>query len=671
MKHHLHFRIITVLTVIILSLFSQSANAQAKGSALVTTAVTIQTAESVEVGGSSEVLVQLTSSIGQPISDQPIEFWMDGVLERRGRTDATGSVSIKIKRDVVGTYALTAIFKGSPLLALATSKATTELVVVPAIIEIQTIPPLPNIKFSLDNQVFSSNAEGIARIEVEKGGMYRLELLTSEFADTNMQMEFSRWADDTFVPYRDIEVPLGKPLQVGFEVSYQVSHTFVDRAGEPVDPARITSVTIKGSNGTTYTFEDNQPHWLLAGRVIRLNNGLEQTKILYSVIDVTIDGSNVVSKAQQRFYIEPNDVWSLKLLLYSARFFAVDALFRFPIGSGIEMEYPNGNVQTFLFDSTEEHFSQGLARGIYHVTVIGARGIAPPTPMALSRDQDVELLVLSYFDLGVMFSLGLSLALGLLYFGRPKIFIDLAAIPNRVVSVLRKKGLQPAGTLPYQASLLTLRTRLLATKRTFQIEMMPQFLRRLNLLQISLMPKHWATQVENSREAVLPYYLGRKETASQTVARPALVDVMRSAAVPAQVENLHPNEVAVMALDQVNDLMPMGTISAGEQQAEVSSPAVPTVEAAVPLPAPHVAESVQSADQSEGMRASRTEEISTSAATEIVPACQACGSLELVKHGTNRRGQQQYRCKTCGTSNVFGSEPARKRRRKKSVVNLS
>ena len=113
---------------------------------------------------------------------------------------------------------------------------------------------------------------------------------------------------------------------------------------------RITSITLKGSNGTTYTFEDNLPHWLPAGRVIRLNNGLEQTKILYSIISVVIDGSNVVSQAQQRFFVNPNDVWTVKLLLYKARFTARDALFRFPIGSGIRMEYPDGEVESFSFN---------------------------------------------------------------------------------------------------------------------------------------------------------------------------------------------------------------------------------------------------------------------------------------------------------------------------------
>jgi hypothetical protein len=255
-------------------------------------------------------------------------------------------------------------------------------------------------------------------------------------------MDFGRWGDDVFKPFRDIEVPLNKTLDIGFEVSYQVSHTFVDLSDRPVDNSRVTSVTLKGSNGTTYTFDDHDPHWIPAGRVIRLNNGLQETKILYSVINVMIDGSNVVSQAQQRFYVNPNDVWSVKLLLYKANFTARDALFGFPIGTGINMEYPDGNIKTYSFDTGKGYEIDGLARGIYRVTVTGAKGYAPATPIALSRDQDVELMVFSYVDIGVLLSIGLLLSLGLLLFGRPYVFTETIAVGSRILSQGRR--LKPA-----------------------------------------------------------------------------------------------------------------------------------------------------------------------------------------------------------------------------------
>jgi len=38
--------------------------------------------------------------------------------------------------------------------------------------------------------------------------------------------------------------------------------------------------------------------------------------------------------------------------------------------------------------------------------------------------------------------------------------------------------------------------------------------------------------------------------------------------------------------------------------------------------------------------------------------CRVCESTNIIKNGTNRRGQQQYHCKDCGTYRVL--EPKRK-----------
>ncbi len=463
MRTAIFFRVFTVFTVITVSLSSFVTAAKAYGSATVGTTLTIEPPISASVGNPAVVVLHLVSSKGTPVVNQRVDLLVDGVRERTARTDTSGNVSIKVRRDEAGTYKLQAIFKGSKLPSLGSSKASADLVIKPETIEIHTTPSLPDIKFSLDGQVFTSDDYGVARIDVEKAGTYHLELLPIETKDANIQMNFGRWGDDVFKPSRDIEVPLNKSLDIGFEVSYQVSQTFIDLSNRPVDPSRITSATLKGSNGTTYTFEDHEPHWIPAGRVIRLNNGLQETKILYSIISVMIDGSNVVSQAQQRFYVNPNDVWTVKLLLYKANFTARDALFGFPIGSGIQMEYPDGDVQSYSFDPDEGYAIDGLARGIYRVTVTGAKGYAPATPIALSRDQDVELLVFSYVDIGVLLSVGLLLSLGLLLFGRPYILTEAIAIGSRLMPGRRR--LKPAIQPQFFNKLIALRSRILPGRK--------------------------------------------------------------------------------------------------------------------------------------------------------------------------------------------------------------
>jgi len=430
--------IFTVFTGILISLFSFVSTAGALGSATVGTAMTIKPPVSVSVGNPAIVVIHLVSSKGEPVVNQPVELLVNGKRERRARTDADGNASIRVRRDEAGTYTLRATFNGSKLPSLGSSNASADLVIKPEIIEIHTTPSMSDIEFSLDGQVFASDDYGVARIEVERAGTYHLEILPVEVENSDIQMEFGRWGDEAFTSSRDIVVPVNEPLEVGFDVHYQVSQTFIDLEDEPVDPARVTSITYKGSNGATFTFEDTGPHWLPAGRVLRRSNGLEEAKILYSVISIVIDGTNVVSQAQQRFYANPNDLWTIQVLLYSARFTARDALFGFPIGTGIRMEYPDSEVETYSFDPEEGFAIEGLARGIYRVTVTGADGYAPPTPIALSRDQNVELMVFSYVDIGVLLGVGLLLSVGLLLFGRPYLVGNTVASGRRIISGRRR-----------------------------------------------------------------------------------------------------------------------------------------------------------------------------------------------------------------------------------------
>jgi predicted RNA-binding Zn-ribbon protein involved in translation (DUF1610 family) len=638
MKHYQFFRVFTVLSVAALSLFAFAFAAQAMGTATVGTTLTFQPPNPVAVGSPAIVVLQLISSKGEPVVDQRVELFVNGESERQSRTDADGNVSITVRRDEAGTYALSAVFKGSKAPSLGSSKAAADLVITPALIEVHTTPALPNIRFALDDQIFSSDDYGVARIEVGKAGKYHLELLPLETNSPDIQMAFGRWSDDYFVPSREIEVPLKKPLEVGLEVSYQVSQAFIDLDGKPVQPSRVTSITLKGSNGSTFTFEDNLPHWLPAGRVIRLNNGLEETKILYSVISVVIDGSNVVSQAQQRFYADPNDVWPVKLLLYEASFTAHDALFRFPIGTGIHVEYPDGDLQTFGFNSHQEHTLTGLARGIYRVTVTGAKGYAPATPIALSRNQAVDLMVFSYIDLGVLLSIGVIVALGLLFFGRPHLLRQTVTFPVRVVVKIRE--LRPAKIKEFYYKTIAAGSRIVSKKDVIRLE---------NDTNSIHLDRTTYTEPEIIAPPA-PYQIESEEIApTNEITAPALndisIDVVHSmpenvSEVVAELDDspIEPSQLEP-TIDTLEVEQPSAEISQ-DDQAVVSEAQTPPAEASAP-------------EQ-----------------TETALTCQVCGSAQLVKKETKRKNQKLYECQVCGASNNFGAKRQRRQRQKNRVESI-
>ena len=631
MRQNQIFRFFTALAIVILSFFSFALTAQAMTTANVGTTLTFQPPIPVSVGSPSMVVLQLISSKGEPVANQRVELLVNGKSERQAKTDSSGTVTFKGRRDEAGTYALSAIFKGSRVPSLGSSKAAADMVITPELIEVHVTPPLPNVKFALDDRVFASDDYGVARLEVTKAGKYHLELLPLDTKDPNIQMAFGRWSDDYFVPSRDIEIPLQKSLNVGLEVSYQVNQTFVDLDTKPVDVSRITSITLKGSNGATYTFEDNLPHWLPAGRVIRLNNGLEETKILYSVISVMIDGSNVVSQAQQRFYVHPNDVWPVKLLLYSAGFTARDALFRFPIGTGIHVEYPDGDIQSFDFNAQNEHTLVGLARGIYRVTVLGAKGYAPPTPIALSRDQNVELMVFSYLDMGVLGSIGVIIALGLLFFGRPHLMTDTITLPIRAISQIRK----------------------------FKPAMVKEFYNKIIAFPSQIVSKKGIVRLENSSGTSSSDGTVYREA---EIGHPTVLDSMEREEPADEIATVTLNDASQEVSDPVEENASILVPEPENLSIELSEPQAisPTLEVEQPS---------MEAEQND-LTAPTEETAGVAVDGPVARTCQVCGSDQLVKKETKRRQQERYECQACGASNNFGAKRIRKHRQKSRAESL-
>ncbi len=361
----------------------------AQAAKTVASVLTIDLINPLSVGEDGTVAVRLStpSDVNSgAVGNEVIQLFVDDKPVRRARTDADGKVSIHIPKDVelpAGKHTIRAEYPGTH--ALLRSSSSTELFIAPAVVEIQITPALAGVRFALDKREFVSDQQGVARIEVNRVGDYPLEILPIASTNADSQIEFSRWLDEVFTSYRQVTIPLKGPLHVGFNVYKRVSQRYLDLESKPVDAGRITSLTLKSSQGMAFKLTDNQPRWMLASSIARRTTGLEETKILYSVDSVLVDGSNVVNQSQQRFHAQANDEWPIQLLLYTAQFQSRDALFKFPLGSGIHIEHPDGRVEQVPFGPNAELSIRSLVRGIYRVKVSGAPGISPISPIALSR----------------------------------------------------------------------------------------------------------------------------------------------------------------------------------------------------------------------------------------------------------------------------------------------
>lgn len=404
-----------------------------------------------QVGKPVTIVAHLETAAGEPISDGGVQFLLNGQAERRVRTDSDGTASLVILRDLpAGRYEVSALFSGVPSQGLQPSGMTTELQIAPAVLEIETVPPLSGVRFTLtpdlvqdgippedasEGFTFISGADGIARTGVEQTGLYQLEVHEWDDNESGVRAEFSRWFDE-FTPTRELNFFSSTRLEIGFDLSYLVDLGFAGLEGQAIDPERVESITLASTLGGTQTFHSTGPQWLQGGRVVRRDEGLEETKAIYSVQSVIVDGSNVVNRSQQRFAPDDRRQWQIQLLLYSVHISVRDALFRFPIGSAVRLEFPDGSGERLPLGSGGELTVGSLARGEYRVSVDGP-GISFSRPVTLTRDQEVDLLFMSYLDIAVTSMVIVSLALALLFIGRPQLLSSLRA---RVLQVWRATG---------------------------------------------------------------------------------------------------------------------------------------------------------------------------------------------------------------------------------------
>ena len=434
--------LLCLLMVCVMALM-QAPRAEAQEDDLSPSVLVIEPIIEATAGERIKVDFELKNLEERAIPNAPLTITLDEEHKRRVRTDEEGKVELLLTWDLpVGEYELDVDYKGSSFYEAASARLT--LKIIPAEVHIEVVPPLPGITFEItkkavegeaevENQLRSiSDAEGNVFFTVDIPGTYDINILLEEYEPPEgMEIAFERWGDNAFAPDREVIIPRKTYLEAGFEVSYLVGQTFIDLKDEPVPEERIEGFTVRTSHGTTHNFEDGTPRMLQASRVVKRRTGLEPSPIQYSIEALYVDGTNVVNRAQQRFFIDKPDTWTIQLLLYSGYFEGRDAVFRFPIGTGIELTYPDGRVEFVEFDENGSVTLINVARGLYKVQVVldenhwatrWGYGIAPLTPVALSRNQVVPLLVVSLLDMTLAFLIGLTIALGLLYYGRPKWF---------------------------------------------------------------------------------------------------------------------------------------------------------------------------------------------------------------------------------------------------------
>ncbi len=417
-----------LLSIILLSNMATAVFAESK----IGTDITLTKLGDINIGDSFILSGTLKDNNGKPVANKSIIFEIDGDYLGQARTNQYGfferEFSILLN---AGTHRLSATSSSTHLLAEANS--STFLKILPTEVQIQTVPAISGITFQMDGRRFVSDKDGMAKIKIDKPGKYRLEVLVDLYQNPLKEIEFARWLDKSYEPFQDLNVPTDKVIQVGFNVYHYVGQSFLDLNGAKVDPKRISEFTIRSAQGDMFVLHNGQQRLIPASRIARRITGLEETKLLYSVLSVTVDGSNVVNQSQQRFYTYPGENWTISLLLYSLSIQAKDGLFGSPVGKSVDIQFPDGRIENYQLDQNGMVKIESLARGSYYFEVLGTNGLSNKIPVALSRNQEVNTKIITYVDITIVGLLGVVFALSLLFYGRPSLLSFLKKKEKQVV----------------------------------------------------------------------------------------------------------------------------------------------------------------------------------------------------------------------------------------------
>jgi len=386
--------------------------------------ITLDQPQTIEMGDSFELSGKIVDPDGKPLAEKQIFFSINGEYLGQTPSDRFGKFSREFKQSLdAGIYKISADMNRENLDLDATT--STYLSVLPTQVVVQVTPPIPDVGFMMGGSKFYTNEEGIATISLNEYGVYRLFVLADEYDQPNQRIELGRWTEEVYQPYQDISVPTNKIIQVGLNVFQIFSMDFVDLNGQKVDPSRVSEFTIRSLQGDMFVLKNGEPRWFPASRTARRINGLEETKLYYSLINVIVDGSNVVNQSQQRFYTSAGGNLTIELILYSLTVNAKDGLFGWPIGNSLLLEYPDGRTEEFPLDEKGSVTINSLARGTYYLNISGAKGLDNRIPVALSRDQNVNMKIITYVDISVFGISGFLFVIGLLLYGRPWIWRSL------------------------------------------------------------------------------------------------------------------------------------------------------------------------------------------------------------------------------------------------------
>jgi hypothetical protein len=273
----------------------------------------------------------------------------------------------------------------------------------------RTVPAVEGARLRSNGRIVTTDARGRVKLTVRRTGPRIRDIAAPKVLPTRLRSGALVRFDGFFESNRTI----------GLALYTRTRLRYVDPEGDAIPARKIAAVELSSGTGLHVRMKGAVTPPLRANHVARTGNGVRSRPVQYAVERVELEGGNVVNRAQQRFYPLSTRAVRVPLLLYAVRFTARDALLGGLTGTAVRLRYPNGrSVRIPLVDGRAS--AAGLPRGEYGVQV-EASGYSVERPVWLSRDQAVDLQVVSPVDFVLVFGGLASVAIALLLVGRPSL----------------------------------------------------------------------------------------------------------------------------------------------------------------------------------------------------------------------------------------------------------
>ncbi len=374
----------------------------------------------VSLGVHARAQVTLTSN-GAPVRGQLVSVRLGTRVSLSLTTGSNGTAAGDIARDLsAGTYEVVATFAGTTSYR-SSSSARVALVVKPLVLTVVTVPSMPDMPLlRLGNgAVLKTGHDGVVHATVTAVGNVALRLALP--ADTPARrFRLDRWEDGSTAAVRTIRIPDTLRVTVGLEILYPIKFAFSASDGAAFAASDVPVVGIANGAGAEQELSGPAPYWLPANAIIRQVDGLVSTEVDYRIVSIPLDGADVVNRGQQHFVTDGPKTIQVQLLVFYLSVQGRDSLLRTAAGTTVKIISASGTTQVVTLDR-DARATVRLPRGVYRLAVGGSFGIPLTAPVALSRDQDVDVLLVSVLDIALVLAIAIALAVGLIVIGRPHV----------------------------------------------------------------------------------------------------------------------------------------------------------------------------------------------------------------------------------------------------------